>query len=88
MWRLVAAILLLLAGIARAVRLVAAGDQRGCTTPSPSLTFWRLYRFSAAGVREVVWYPLAGRIMIDWIILRSLPLVPDGPRDLARDGVQ
>ncbi len=35
------------------------------------LTLWRLYRLSAAGAREVVWYPLAG-LVIDWIVGRSI----------------
>jgi glycosyltransferase involved in cell wall biosynthesis len=36
-----------------------------------ALTLWRLYRLSAAGAREVVWYPLAG-LIIDWIVARSI----------------
>lgn len=35
------------------------------------LTLWRLYRMSAAGFREALWYPLAG-IFIDGIVLRAI----------------
>ena len=67
---LVAAIVLLLAGIGGPFAWWLLGISLAHHAFS-LLTLWRLYRLSAAGAREVIWYPLAG-LLIDWIVLRSI----------------